>query len=693
MYTRCPHCQTCFRIAEAHLKAANGRVRCGSCKEVFNANSHIYDNLPDAEKNEIKNNPVFPKDEHQHIDLSSPPDRSNAPDQSKFMESIIGENSRYNNLDNMGTIDIPGDTDFTESFIKFVETEYDPEKKISAHPISDPVFGQSDKTTTDKSKSDIKSEKPSASLKQSQINFSPSNESDSEIFSAESKDNLSANPFIAAFTQQQAYQTTKSTENKPTPEAKLQTEIKPDTSNTFESETKSDTFSSPSKSIQQDDSVLPPLFTQNESKKHTGDFEISPNIADKTESIPQKRNKYEDLESLTTATTNTEIEGIDDLYSAAQLQLEEPGSDPEKLNQDIEALLDDAMSQDDQKAQAATNDENSEPEMANNEFNIKAPENDDLSTSLLGDINFLDDSPDEPNEVLTQFEQELQKIEFSKADAASFSLDNDDALENLSRNTAPLKNELDIADEPESSENIVIGSAEPTAVPGPSIAQKRDRDDELPSAEHELPKALRSSFAHLDRPERPIELSIVMGAGIFALLLVMLSQMVVFRSYQLANQFPALAPVLSSMCESIPCRYSGSIDVTQIELMNRNVRSHPSQKNALLISTAFKNNADFNQPYPTIAIRLSDLSGHVVATRYFTPEEYLENFYNKFLLMESGTPVHVTLAVLDPGDDAINFEFSFLWPDLLSIFSTQSQNEYISTFNHNEWTGMIGSQF
>jgi len=28
--------------------------------------------------------------------------------------------------------------------------------------------------------------------------------------------------------------------------------------------------------------------------------------------------------------------------------------------------------------------------------------------------------------------------------------------------------------------------------------------------------------------------------------------------------------------------------------------------------------------------------------------------------MESGTPVHVTLAVLDPGDDAINFEFSFL---------------------------------
>jgi len=661
MYTRCPHCQTCFRIAEAHLKAANGRVRCGSCKEVFNASSHIYDNLPDAEENEIKNNPVFPEDEHEHIDLSSPPDRSNAPDQSKFMESIIGENSRYNNLDTMGTIDIPGDSDFTESFIKFVETEYDPEKKISAHPVPDPLLEPPDNFTPDK----LKLEKPPASSKQSQIDLRQSNDSDSEVYSAKSKDNLSANPFIAAFTQQQAYQPTISTEieseNEPAPEQTTpQTEQKPDFATAFDSQQKSDSPPTPSISRQGDDNDLPPLFTQNEPEKHTDGFKIASDITDKTDSIPKKRNPYEDIESLTTATTNTEIDGIDDLYLAAQQQLEEPGSDPEKLSQDIEALLDDAMSLDDQKIQAATNDENPKPEMANNEFVIKAPENDDLSTSFLGDINFLDDSPDEPNEVLTQFEQELQNIEFSKADAASFSLDNDDALENLSLQTASLDSELDIDDEPEPSENIIIGSAEPSAVPGPKLRQKHDREDELPSAEHELPKALRSSFAHLDRPERPVGLSIAMGAGFFALLLIMLSQMVVFRSYQLANQFPSLAPMLSSICESISCRYSGSIDVAQIELINRNVRSHPSQKNALLISTAFKNNADFNQPYPTIAIRLSDLSGHVVATRYFTPQEYLEDYYNKFLLMESGTPVHITLAVLDPGDDAINFEFSFL---------------------------------
>ena len=152
--------------------------------------------------------------------------------------------------------------------------------------------------------------------------------------------------------------------------------------------------------------------------------------------------------------------------------------------------------------------------------------------------------------------------------------------------------------------------------------------------------------------------------GMIALIVILavgfLFQLVFFRSYELANRFHALAPVLTAICSSLPCRYSGSIDVSKIELINRDVRSHPTQKNALLISAAFINNASFDQPYPTIAVKLSDLSGNIVATRHFKPEEYLDRLYSKFLLMESGTPIHITLAVLDPGDDAINFEFSFL---------------------------------
>ncbi len=37
MQTQCPHCDTQFRITESQLNTAEGFVRCGVCKEVFNA--------------------------------------------------------------------------------------------------------------------------------------------------------------------------------------------------------------------------------------------------------------------------------------------------------------------------------------------------------------------------------------------------------------------------------------------------------------------------------------------------------------------------------------------------------------------------------------------------------------------------------------------------------------------------------
>jgi len=36
MQAECPNCHTLFRITEAQLDMADGMVRCGFCKEVFN---------------------------------------------------------------------------------------------------------------------------------------------------------------------------------------------------------------------------------------------------------------------------------------------------------------------------------------------------------------------------------------------------------------------------------------------------------------------------------------------------------------------------------------------------------------------------------------------------------------------------------------------------------------------------------
>lgn len=47
--TRCPHCQTRFRVTEKQLGAAGGKVRCGQCRQVFNALDNAESEAPEPE--------------------------------------------------------------------------------------------------------------------------------------------------------------------------------------------------------------------------------------------------------------------------------------------------------------------------------------------------------------------------------------------------------------------------------------------------------------------------------------------------------------------------------------------------------------------------------------------------------------------------------------------------------------------
>jgi predicted Zn finger-like uncharacterized protein len=45
MLTRCPHCQTTFRVTTEQLRVRQGRVRCGACQSVFDALDSLTDEL------------------------------------------------------------------------------------------------------------------------------------------------------------------------------------------------------------------------------------------------------------------------------------------------------------------------------------------------------------------------------------------------------------------------------------------------------------------------------------------------------------------------------------------------------------------------------------------------------------------------------------------------------------------------
>lgn len=147
--------------------------------------------------------------------------------------------------------------------------------------------------------------------------------------------------------------------------------------------------------------------------------------------------------------------------------------------------------------------------------------------------------------------------------------------------------------------------------------------------------------------------------AILGLLALLVFQYAYFMRDDLAR-YPELRPWLEKLCARMGCELAALRDLDAFEITYREVHSHPKAKGALLINATFVNKATFTQPYPILQISMSDASGHVVALRRLQPVEYLGEGADIAQGVPSQAPVHVVLEVVDPGQNAIGFEFAFL---------------------------------
>jgi predicted Zn finger-like uncharacterized protein len=144
--------------------------------------------------------------------------------------------------------------------------------------------------------------------------------------------------------------------------------------------------------------------------------------------------------------------------------------------------------------------------------------------------------------------------------------------------------------------------------------------------------------------------------GSIALMLVFVLQAVYFSRDSLAKN-PTYRPILTSACDLLGCEINIEFDTRLIEIIGRDVRSHPTSKKALIAGTTLINNASYDQPYPLLTLTFSDITGTKLAQRRFTPREYLRSGTDIAAGMPSEVPIQVELHLVDPGKAAVNFEF------------------------------------
>ena len=149
------------------------------------------------------------------------------------------------------------------------------------------------------------------------------------------------------------------------------------------------------------------------------------------------------------------------------------------------------------------------------------------------------------------------------------------------------------------------------------------------------------------------------GAVIGVLLLMLGVQWLYFNRTSLAAQND-WRPGLELFCSFLRCDLPLRVDLSRIELVNRDVRKHPRVAGALLINATLVNRADFPQPYPILEVTFSNPSGTSVAARRFHPDEYLGDQADIKAGMPVNTALQVRLEIEDPGEDAVSFQFDFL---------------------------------
>ncbi|ERP91925.1 hypothetical protein Q670_11485 [Alcanivorax sp. P2S70] len=218
-------------------------------------------------------------------------------------------------------------------------------------------------------------------------------------------------------------------------------------------------------------------------------------------------------------------------------------------------------------------------------------------------------------------------------------------------------------------------SASPTkekTPPKPKAAQASSRDDdslfggldlfgdELPETPVTIKTAapLREREAHFRRQRDWSGLA--KWGALSALAMVLLASQYSYFNFDQLARTPQWRPAYQQLCSVLGCQLPNRSDLSKMRGANLVVRSHPQFSNSLVVDAILFNEARYPQPFPDLELTFSSLNGKAIAGRRFKPDEYLHGDLAGMDTMPTHTPLHVSLEIVDPGDQAVNYNLRLL---------------------------------
>jgi len=144
-------------------------------------------------------------------------------------------------------------------------------------------------------------------------------------------------------------------------------------------------------------------------------------------------------------------------------------------------------------------------------------------------------------------------------------------------------------------------------------------------------------------------------AAIAALSLLLILQLVLSDRARLAGD-ARWRVVLTQLCGVLQCTLPAWHEPRAFRVIERDITLR--RPGVLRVSARIRNDARWAQPWPALQLTLSDANGRDVATRVFTPSEYLGGAPTQSEL-GSGQSAALSMEIVEPGPQAVAFTFDF----------------------------------
>jgi predicted Zn finger-like uncharacterized protein len=208
--------------------------------------------------------------------------------------------------------------------------------------------------------------------------------------------------------------------------------------------------------------------------------------------------------------------------------------------------------------------------------------------------------------------------------------------------------------EPEQNQHKTIEQFEITSAnePAPQPENKDIKRDHSQQLIKELQTHKKSSGSTGKR--------LAWGMLSILLALVLVTQYAYFSLDKL-SQTAQYRPALETLCSFANCEVPLMKAPHLVKLTERDIRAHAKTKDVLVVKAVIHNEADFTQAFPLMQLSMQDITGHTMTGRRFLPKEYLADpAINIRAGIAANKSYEILLEMIDPGKEAVGFEFDFL---------------------------------